>query len=75
MFLMYKADCPRYDQLYKEISDTLVKKEFSENAEMIENLTRFTGMKIKTFEDIQFIYSTLKSEVSHRHNSNLSKFI
>lgn len=60
---MVRTPCPRYHEAIEEVlaSDD-VKKVLDENANLFEELTEHTGMDIKTPDDVQSLYSTLRAE-------------
>lgn len=61
--LLVRKSCPRYHEELERVLAVDAKKEFEENKSLYENLSRITGMAIKTPDDVQSLYSTLKAEV------------
>lgn len=61
--LLVRTPCPRYYEAVDEVFDRPeVRAELDKNRELFEELTELTGMSIKTPDDIQSLYSTLKAE-------------
>ncbi|XP_031620487.1 prostatic acid phosphatase-like isoform X2 [Contarinia nasturtii] len=71
--LLVRTPCPRYYEAVEEVlaSDD-VKKVLDENANLFEELTKYTGMAIKTPDDVQSLYSTLRAE--HEYGLSLPKW-
>ncbi|XP_055310683.1 prostatic acid phosphatase-like [Sitodiplosis mosellana] len=64
--LLVRKPCPRYHEAVEEVlASDEVKKELEENAQLFEELTKHTGMPIKTPDDIQSLYSTLRAETEY----------
>lgn len=62
-FLLVRKGCPRYHEAVEEVLQSAeVQQVLAENAELLANLTKYTGMPIKTPDDVQSIYGTLKAE-------------
>ncbi|KAJ6643108.1 Testicular acid phosphatase like, partial [Pseudolycoriella hygida] len=60
--LLVRNPCPRYYEALKEVFETPVMREMQrENVELYRQLTSHTGMPIKTPDDIQSLYSTLRA--------------
>lgn len=63
--LLVRQSCPRYHEELEKILQSDVKHELEgENALMLEKLSNITGLSIKTPDDVQSLYSTLKAEAS-----------
>lgn len=61
--LLVRTPCPRYNEAIDEVLESdEVKKVIRQNADLFEELTEHTGMDIKTPDDVQSLYSTLKAE-------------
>jgi len=61
--LLVRTTCPRYYEALDEVFKLPeVKALLDANRELFEELTKITGMDIKTPDDIQSLYSTLKAE-------------
>lgn len=62
-FLLVRTPCPRYYEALDEVFKTPELEEvLAENKQMFEELTKITGMNIKTPDDVQSLYSTLRAE-------------
>jgi prostatic aicd phosphatase len=62
--LLVRTSCPRYHEALEKVLQSDVKHELEgENALMLEKLSNITGLSIKTPDDVQSLYSTLKAEV------------
>lgn len=60
---MVRTPCPRYYEALQEVYELPeVKKVLEENAKLFQELTELTGMDIKSPDDIQSLYSTLRAE-------------
>lgn len=59
--------CPRYDEELQRVLSEDVKREIENNAGMLERLSNITGLEIKTPDEVQSLYNTLKAEVSSHH--------
>ncbi|XP_065086234.1 venom acid phosphatase Acph-1 [Ochlerotatus camptorhynchus] len=61
--LLVRTSCPRYHEALMEVMDSAeVRQILNESQELFDNLTLITGMNIKTPDDVQSLYSTLKAE-------------
>lgn len=61
--MLVRKQCPRYHEAVEEvIASQNVQNVLDENKEMFEELTKLTGMPIKTPDDIQSLYGTLRAE-------------
>uniref|UniRef100_A0A1W7R8D5 Putative lysosomal & prostatic acid phosphatase n=1 Tax=Aedes albopictus TaxID=7160 RepID=A0A1W7R8D5_AEDAL len=61
--LLVRKSCPRYHEALMEIMEsTEVQQYLISNQELFDNLTIITGMDIRTPDDVQSLYSTLKAE-------------
>lgn len=61
--LLVRTSCPRYhEELERVLKESEVKNVLLDNKELLENLTKITGLDIKTPDDVQSLYSTLKAE-------------
>lgn len=60
---MVRKGCPRFHEAAEEVLELPeVKRKIAENAQLMEELSRHTGLKVKTAEDVQSIFGTLKAE-------------
>lgn len=64
--LLVRTTCPRYHEELERVLAEDAAEEIRKNGQLFEDLTRITGMDIKTPDDIQSLYSTLKAEVRNR---------
>jgi prostatic aicd phosphatase len=64
--LLVRRPCPRYHEELKKVFDNDIKEELDANIPMLNELSNITGWKIKTPDDVQSLYSTLKAEVRNR---------
>lgn len=63
---MVRTPCPRYHEAVEEVLESdEVKKLLHENANLLEELTKHTGMPIKTPDDVQSLYGTLRAEMEY----------
>lgn len=61
--LLVRTPCPRYYEALNEVFETTeLKKVLAENEQLFEELSDITGMTIKTPDDVQSLYSTLRAE-------------
>lgn len=61
--LLVRTSCPRYHEALVQVMESAeVRQILKENQELFDNLTTITGMAIKTPDDVQSLYSTLKAE-------------
>lgn len=61
--LLVRTPCPRYYEALQEVFESPeLKQLYRDNEEMYNELTELTGQDIKTPEDIQSLYSTLRAE-------------
>lgn len=64
--LLVRTPCPRYHEAVEEVFETPeVKKVLADNDAMFKELTKLTGMPIKTPDDVQSLYGTLRAEQEH----------
>lgn len=61
--LLVRKTCPRYHEEVERVLAEDAKKDIEDNKQLFEELSNHTGMAIKTPDDIQSLYSTLKAEV------------
>lgn len=61
--LLVRTPCPRYHEALENVLSNDVTKALDENKILFEDLTKITGLEIKTPDDVQSLYSTLKAEV------------
>lgn len=60
---MVRTPCPRYNEALDEVlASRDVKKVLNDNAQLFAELTKHTGMTVKTPDDVQSLYSTLRAE-------------
>lgn len=61
--MLVRTSCPRYHEAVEEVlASSEVKKVIDENKQLFDELTKLTGMPIKTPDDIQSLYGTLRAE-------------
>lgn len=61
--LLVRVSCPRYyEELDRVLNSGEIKDLLESNEQLFEELTRITGSKIETPDDVQSLYSTLKAE-------------
>lgn len=61
--LLVRTACPRYYEAAEEVFEVPeVKKILDDNAQLFAELTKLTGAPVRTPEDIQSLYSTLRAE-------------
>lgn len=64
--MLVRTPCPRYYEAVEEIlTFPEVKAIIDENQQLFDELTKYTGMQIKTPDDIQSLYSTLRAETEY----------
>jgi prostatic aicd phosphatase len=61
--LLVRKSCPRYYEELHRVMNEDFKSDLERESKMMEELTNFTGIPIKTPDDVQSLYSTLKAEV------------
>ena len=61
--LLVRKDCPRYHEELERVLAVDAKNELEENQQMLNDLSNITGLVIKTPDDVQSLFSTLKAEV------------
>lgn len=72
--LLVRTTCPRYHEELERVLAEDAAAEIKKNEQLFKDLTRITGMDIKTPDDVQSLYSTLKAEVSNFLHKNLHNF-
>lgn len=61
--LLVRAPCPRYHEALEEVfQQPQVKAYLDANKPIFDELTKLTGFDVKTPDDVQSLYSTLKAE-------------
>lgn len=61
--LLVRTSCPRYHEALTEVMERdEIRQILNESQELLDNLTSLTGMDIKTPDDVQSLFSTLKAE-------------
>ncbi|CAO1354775.1 unnamed protein product [Diamesa hyperborea] len=61
--LLVRTSCPRYHEEFVRIfNETKIKDEMEANSKLFVELSKITGLKIETPDDIQSLFSTLKAE-------------
>lgn len=61
--LLVRTECPRYHEALEEaLTSDPIKSEIDVYRPMMEELTKITGLNITTPDDIQSLYSTLRTE-------------
>lgn len=61
--LLVRTTCPRYHEELERVFTQDISEELKVDKQLYEELTNITGLTIKTPDDIQSLYSTLKAEV------------
>lgn len=61
--LLVRTTCPRYHEELERVFSQDLSDKLKANEQLYEELTNITGLEIKTPDDIQSLYSTLKAEV------------
>lgn len=61
--LLVRTTCPRYHEELERVFAEDIADELKENKGLFEELSKITGLSIKTPDDVQSLYSTLKAEV------------
>jgi prostatic aicd phosphatase len=72
--LLLRKSCPRYHEELDRVLTVDVKDEIELDRKMMEYLSLQTGLSVKTPDDVQSIYSTLKAEVNKQINLIFSEF-
>lgn len=62
--LLVRTPCARYSEELHRVMRDEVGHVMEENSAMLRELTNITGLEIKTPDDVQSLYSTLKAEAS-----------
>lgn len=66
---MVRTPCPRYYEAVDEVFATAeLQKVLSDNEQLLAELSNHTGMPIKTPDDVQSLYSTLRAESEYGLN-------
>ncbi|XP_055528678.1 prostatic acid phosphatase-like [Wyeomyia smithii] len=61
--LLVRKSCPRYHETLNAVLESEeIQQLMSDNQNLFDNLTKITGMDVKTPDDVQSLYSTLKAE-------------
>lgn len=61
--LLVRTSCPRYHEAATAVLESAeVRKILTDNQQLFDNLTQITGLSIKTPDDVQSLYSTLRAE-------------
>lgn len=64
--LLVRTPCPRYSEAAEEVLEfPEVRKVLDENANLFAELTKYSGLSIKTPEDVQSLYGTLRAETEY----------
>lgn len=66
--LLVRKTCPRYHEELERVLAVDAKKDLEKNKALLDELTNATGMAIKTPDDVQSLFSTLKAEVCQDKN-------
>lgn len=61
--LLVRTTCPRYHEELERVFSQDLAEELKKDNELYEELTKLTGFSVKTPDDVQSLYSTLKAEV------------
>lgn len=61
--LLVRTTCPRYHEELERVFAEDLAPELERNKPLFEKLSNITGLEIKTPDDVQSLYSTLKAEV------------
>lgn len=62
--LLVRKSCPRYHEELERVLAEDAKKDLDDNKQLLSELSNITGLEIKTPDDVQSLFSTLKAEVS-----------
>ncbi|KAG5671139.1 hypothetical protein PVAND_001352 [Polypedilum vanderplanki] len=60
--LLVRKPCPKYQEELNRVMQNDISDELKRNTNLFNELTNITGLKIKTPDDVQSLYSTLKAE-------------
>ncbi|XP_058461270.1 venom acid phosphatase Acph-1 [Malaya genurostris] len=61
--LLVRTSCPRYHEAHNAVLESEdIQHLMRANEELFSNLTKLTGMDIKTPDDVQSLYSTIRAE-------------
>ncbi|XP_039448381.1 prostatic acid phosphatase [Culex pipiens pallens] len=61
--LLVRKSCPRYHEAANAVLESgEIRQLMVDNLELFDNLTRITGMDIRTPDDVQSLYATLRAE-------------
>lgn len=66
--LLVRQSCARYHEELNRVLTKEVKNEIDANSNLMGNLSLLTGLDVKTPDDVQSIFGTLKAEVSELLN-------
>lgn len=65
-FLLVRTPCSRFHEAVEEVLELPeVRKVIDENQQLLDELTEHTGMPIKTPDDVQSLYGTLRAEAEY----------
>lgn len=64
--LLVRTPCPRYHEALETVLSNDAAKTLRDNQPLFEELTKITGLEIKTPDDVQSLFSTLKAEVREK---------
>lgn len=63
--MVLESKCPRYFELVNELnSSPEIQKRLEDNKEMVDYLSKNTGLNITVMDDIEYLYDTLFIEVT-----------
>lgn len=71
--LLVRKNCPRYHEELERVFKEDVAEEINFHKNLLADLSRITGLKIETPDDVQSLYSTLKAEVTKKLIKNARK--
>jgi len=64
--LLVRTPCPRYHEAVEEVlASAEVKKVLDEHADLFAELSNYTGQPVKTPDDVQSLYGTLRAETEY----------
>jgi prostatic aicd phosphatase len=64
--LLVRVKCPRYYEELQNVFDNELSEMFNKNTQLFENLSIMTGLSVKTPDEVQSLFSTLRAEVNFK---------